>query len=61
MVLFSNEVKQRVTLDIFKNEEVMRHFDVAEQFKVHYKGIKILNFILFPFLLSIDYKNVQFE
>jgi hypothetical protein len=52
---------QRISLDSFKNQEVMKHFDVAEQFKVNYKGIKILNFMLFPFLLSIDYKNVQFK
>lgn len=36
----------------------MAHFDPSEQYKLHYKGIKILNFMMFPFLLSIDYKNV---
>ena len=48
-------------LDSFKNVEVMRHFDPTEQFKLNYKGIRILNFMLFPFLLSIDYKNRLLE
>jgi len=48
-------------LDSFKNSEVMKHFDPTEQFKLNYKGIRILNFMLFPFLLSIDYKNRLLE
>ena len=52
-------MKIRLPLNDFKNAEVMRHFDPSEQFKLNYKGIRILNFMLFPFLLSIDYKNVK--
>lgn len=37
----------------------MAHFDPAEQYKLHYKGINILNFMRYPFLLNIDYKNVN--
>lgn len=39
----------------------MRHFDPAEQFKLNYKGIHILNFVMYPFLLNIDYKNRLLE
>lgn len=36
----------------------MQYFDPVDQFKLSIKGIKILNFIEYPFLLNIDYKNV---
>jgi hypothetical protein len=52
-----NEAKHRISIDLFRNSEVMEFFDPAEQFKLNYKGIRILNFMDFPFLLSLDYKN----
>lgn len=39
----------------------MKYFSAAEQFKLNLKGISILNFMLFPFLLDIDYKNRLLE
>ena len=53
----SHENRHRINIDLFRNSQVMECFDPAEQFKLNYKGIRILNFMDFPFLLSLDYKN----
>lgn len=59
MIEFSNLLKERVKPEAFENRHVNQHFDPKEQFKLMFKGIKILNFVDFPFLLTLDYKNVR--
>lgn len=54
----SNQRKERIPPEEFENRHVNQHFDPKEQYKLTMKGIKILNFMEFPFLLSLDYKNV---
>ena len=35
----------------------MRYFSHGDQFTLHVRKIKILNFIEYPFLLDLSYKN----
>lgn len=58
MLHSSNNLRHRISMEMFHNKTIMECFEPSEQFKLSHNGIKLLNFTLFPFLLDIDYKNV---
>jgi len=52
-------MSERVSYEVFKNKRVMELHDPASQFKMLLKGIKLLNFLRYPFLLDLHYLNVR--
>jgi hypothetical protein len=54
----TNQMKERVSYELFKNKAVMQHYDPVSQFKGHFKGNKTLNFLRYPFLLNLNYLHV---
>ena len=51
-------MSERMSYQLFKNKRVMELHNPASQFKTHFKGIKLMNFLRYPFLLDLHYLNV---
>jgi hypothetical protein len=57
-ISFSNHMKKRIDLDNFQNAQLTEHFDPLMQVKLTMRKINKHNFVKFPFLFDLDYKNV---
>lgn len=57
----TNQMKERVPCELFKNKAVILNTDPAGQFKRHFRGEKLMNFLRFPFLLNLEYLNVHLD
>lgn len=53
----SNQMLPRIQSEHFLNYDVMRYFSHSDQFNLHIRQIFLLNFIRYPFLLDLKYKN----
>lgn len=53
----SNQIFPRIQDEHFLNPDVMKYFSHEDQFNLHIRKINLLNFIRYPFLLDLKYKN----
>jgi hypothetical protein len=54
-------MKRRIDPDNFQNAQLTEHFDPLTQVKMTMRKINKLNFVGFPFLFDLDYKNVLID
>lgn len=54
----TNQLSERISYEKFKNKKVMELYKPLDQFKAHFKGAKLLDFLRYPFLLDLAYLNV---
>lgn len=52
-------MKKRMDHLHFLNSQLTEHFDPLMQVKMTMRKVSRLNFVRFPFLFDIDYKNVR--
>lgn len=57
----SNRISKRIESEHFRNYDVMKYFNHGDQFNLHIRRIKLLNFIEYPFLLDLPYKDRLLE
>lgn len=57
----SNCMKKRTDHSNFQNAQLTEHFDPLMQVKLNMRKIVRLNFVRFPFLFDLDYKNKLIE
>ena len=48
-----------MSYELFKSRKVMELHSPSSQFKTHFKGVKLLNFLRYPFLLDVNYLSVR--